>query len=71
MGAIIGLGIDFKINHTYILEMNDIAKEYLEKVIDLEKGYFNTIVTDLAKAVDLEKNRGRITTMFRIILWQN
>ncbi len=41
MGAIIGLVIDFKINHTYILEM-----------IDLQKGYFNTITTDLAKAVD-------------------
>lgn len=41
VGAIIGLGIDFKINHTYILEM-----------IDLEKGYFDTITTDLAKAVD-------------------
>lgn len=24
VGAIIGLGIDFKINHTYILEMNNI-----------------------------------------------
>lgn len=41
VGALIGLGISFKINHTYIFEM-----------IDLEKGYFNTIVTDLAKAVD-------------------
>lgn len=41
VGAIIGFGIDFKINRTYILEM-----------IDLEKGYFDTITTDLAKAVD-------------------
>lgn len=52
VGAMIGLGIDFKINHTYILEMNNITKDYLEQVIDLEKGYFNTITTDLAKAVD-------------------
>ena len=52
VGAIIGLGIDFKINHTYILEMNNNTKEYLEKMIDLQKGYFNTIATDLAKAVD-------------------
>lgn len=41
VGAIIGLGISFKIDHTYILEM-----------IDLEKEYFNTITTDLANAVD-------------------
>lgn len=52
VGAMIGLGIDFKINRDYILGMNDISKEYLEKVIDLEKGYFNTIATQLAKAVD-------------------
>ena len=52
VGAIIGLGIDFKINHTYILEMNNITKDYLEKMIDLQKGYFNTIATDLAKSVD-------------------
>lgn len=52
VGAIIGLGIDFKINRDYILGMNDISKEYLEKVIDLEEGYFNTIATQLAKAVD-------------------
>ena len=37
MGAIIGLGIDFKINHTYMLEMNNITKDYLEKMIDLQK----------------------------------
>lgn len=36
VGAIIGLGIDSKINHNYILGMNDITKEYLGKVIDLE-----------------------------------
>lgn len=41
IGALIGLGISFKINHTYILEM-----------IDLAKGYFDTITTDLAKVVD-------------------
>lgn len=41
IGALIGLGIFFKINHTYILEM-----------IDLAKGYFDTITTDLAKVVD-------------------
>lgn len=41
IGALIGLGISFKINHTHILEM-----------IDLAKGYFDTITTDLAKAVD-------------------
>lgn len=41
IGALIGLGISFKINHTYIFEM-----------IDLAKGYFDTITTDLAKAVD-------------------
>lgn len=52
VGAIIGLGIDSKINRDYIVGMNNITKEYLEKVIDLEKGYFNTITTDLAKAVD-------------------
>ncbi len=32
VGAMIGLGIDFKINHTYILEMNNITKDYLEKI---------------------------------------
>ena len=52
IGALIGLGISFKINRDYILEMNDVAKEYVEEIIGLEKGYFNTIVTDLAKAVD-------------------
>ena len=52
IGALIGLGIDSKINHTYILGMNNITKDYLEKMIDLQKGYFNTIATDLAKAVD-------------------
>lgn len=52
LGVIIGFGIDLKINHTYILGMNNITKEYLEKMIDLQKGYFNTITTDLAKAVD-------------------
>ena len=31
VGSLIGLGISFKINHTYILGMNDIAKEYVEK----------------------------------------
>lgn len=41
VGALIGLGISFKINHNYILGMNDLAKEY-----------FDTIATDLAKAVD-------------------
>ena len=41
IGALIGLGISFKINHTYILKM-----------IDLAKGYFDAITTDLAKAVD-------------------
>lgn len=41
IGALIGLGISFKIDHTYIFEM-----------IDLEKEYFNAIVTDLAKAID-------------------
>lgn len=52
IGALIGLEISFKINRDYILEMNDVAKEYVEEIIGLEKGYFNTIVTDLAKAVD-------------------
>lgn len=52
IGALIGLGISFKINRDYILGMNDVAKEYVEEIIGLEKGYFNTIVTDLAKAVD-------------------
>ena len=33
IGALIGLGISFKINHTYILEMNNITKDYLEKRI--------------------------------------
>lgn len=41
IGALIGLGISFKINYTYILKMIDLAKEY-----------FDTITTDLAKAVD-------------------
>lgn len=41
IGALIGLGISFKIDRDYILEM-----------IDLAKGYFDTITTDLAKAVD-------------------
>lgn len=41
IGALIGLGISFKFDHTYIFEM-----------IDLEKEYFNAIVTDLAKAID-------------------
>lgn len=40
VGTIIGLGISFKINYNYILGMNDITKEYLEKVIDLEKRIF-------------------------------
>lgn len=29
VGAIIGLGIDFKINHTYILEMINLEKDIL------------------------------------------
>lgn len=41
VGVLIGLGISFKIDRDYILGMNDIAKEY-----------FDTIATDLAKAVD-------------------
>ena len=32
VGVMIGLGIDFKINHTYILEMNNNTKEYLEPI---------------------------------------
>ena len=65
VGAIIGLGIDFKINHTYIVEMNNSNKEYLEKVIDLEKEYFNTIATDLAKAVD-DINKVKMLRMVRL-----
>ena len=34
VGAIIGLGIDSKINRDYILGMNNITKEYLEKAGD-------------------------------------
>ena len=52
IGALIGLGISFKINRDYILEMNDIVKEYLREMINLEKEYFDIIATDLAKAVD-------------------
>lgn len=52
IGALIGLGISFKINRDYILGMNDIAKEHLMKMINLEKEYLDTIATDLVKAVD-------------------
>ena len=52
IGALIGLGISFKINRDYIFGINDIAKEYLREMINLEKEYLDTIVTSLAKAVD-------------------
>lgn len=52
IGALIGLGISFKINRDHILEMNDIAKEHLREMINLEKEYLDTIATVLVKAVD-------------------
>lgn len=52
IGVLIGLGISFKINRDYILGMNDIAKEYLREMINLEKEYLDIIATDLVKAVD-------------------
>lgn len=65
VGALIGLEISFKINNDYILGMNDISKEYLEKVIDLEEEYFNTIATKLAKAVD------DINKVYEQPIWKN
>ena len=63
IGALIGLGISFKINHDYILGMNntsekfttnllDIMKNYFDNMIKHEENYFINTITGLAKAVD-------------------
>lgn len=52
IGALIGLGISFKINHDYILGMNDISEKFTKNLLDLMKNYFDNTMTCLAKAVD-------------------
>lgn len=63
IGALIGLGISFKINHDYILGMNDTSEKFIKKSIDIMVNYFvicsstkkiilQISMTGLAKAVD-------------------
>ena len=63
IGALIGLGIDSKINHTYILGMNDTSEKFTKNLLDIMKSYFDSMLkteekfftntmTNLAKAVD-------------------
>lgn len=63
IGSLIGLGISFKINHDYILRMNDTSEKFMKNLLDImenyfdnmikyEENYFTNTMTDLAKAVD-------------------
>lgn len=63
IGALIGLGISFKINNNYILGMNDtseeftknllyIMKNYFDSMLKTEDKYFTNTMTELAKAID-------------------
>ena len=63
IGAFIGLGISFKINHDYILGMNDTSEKFTKNLLDIivnyfdnmikhEENYFTNTMTGLAKAVD-------------------
>ena len=63
IGAFIGLGISFKINHDYILGMNDTSEKFTKNLLDIMENYFNNMIkheenyfantmTGLAKAVD-------------------
>ena len=63
IGALIGLGISFKINRDYILGMNDTSEKFTKNLLDImvnyfddmikhEENYFTNTMTDLAKAVD-------------------
>ena len=52
IGALIGLGIAFKINHDYILGMNDASEKFTKNLLDIMKNYFDNTMTGLAKAVD-------------------
>ena len=63
VGALIGLGISFKIDRDYILGMNDTSKEFTKNLLDIMKSYFDSMLkteeeyftntmTNLAKAVD-------------------
>lgn len=63
IGAFIGLGISFKINHDYILGMNDTSEKFTKNLLDIivnyfdnmikhEEDYFKNTMTGLAKAVD-------------------
>lgn len=63
IGALIENGISFKINHDYILRINDISEKftknllgtmdnYFNNVIKHEENYFTSTMTGLAKAVD-------------------
>lgn len=63
IGALIGLGISFKINHDYILGMNDTSEKFTTNLLDIMKNYFDNMIkheenyfintmTGLAKAVD-------------------
>ena len=66
VGAIIGLGIDFKINHTYILEMIDLEKNYsIEELISLNSNLLQLLKTNERKNADLSlinlsKNSGTL-----------
>lgn len=63
VGALIGLGISFKIDRDYILGMNDTSKEftknllgimrdYFDSMLKIEDKYFTNTMTRLAEAVD-------------------
>lgn len=52
IGALIGLGIAFKINRDYILGMNDVSEKFTKNLLDIMKNYFDNTMTGLAKAVD-------------------
>jgi uncharacterized protein YneF (UPF0154 family) len=63
IGSLIGLWISSKINHDYILGMNDTSEKFTKNLLDImvnyfdnmikhEENYFINTMTDLAKAVD-------------------
>ena len=44
IGALIGLGISFKINHDYILGMNNTSEKFTTNLLDIMKNYFDNMI---------------------------
>lgn len=76
IGVLVGLGISFKINHTYFLAINEITekylkesnentKEYVTSMLEYEDKFFSDSAMRLAKSLD------ELNKTYEIPVWHN